>query len=428
MSILRKTDIGSLGKVLHVPSRKLIAIDINDTIGMGPMDFNKDNQNIGNVLNRSFILLNLSFFLVFLNISFLYLYPLALDAMGAAHHVIGLVMGIFSAASVLSRPLMGKFVTIKGEYWVISIGMGISLMASLGYLFIISFGPAMLLVRVIHGIGFSAFVSGSFSFAAKTFQPQKSGEEFSFVGASLMAAVALGPPLGEILIEKWNFWSLYMAASGAIIMAWIASYIAIPSLSHSITRDNSKAVRYLPLFKKKSFLFLLVSTLVFAHCQATVPNFLALIAAKKGAASGWFFFDAYMVAILVLVIMGRFIDRHGKLHLMRLSYPLFSFGILAIPFTIQAPTMIIAAVLYGAGLGLLFPTHNALAASHGAKWEKPAVMAVFTAIYDSGFITGAVVSGWFAYQTSLDTLFLACGMLAFLGFMVVVSNVLVPTR
>jgi predicted MFS family arabinose efflux permease len=47
--------------------------------------------------------------------------------------------------------------------------------------------------------------------------------------------------------------------------------------------------------------------------------------------------------------------------------------------------------------------------------EKPAVMSAFTSVYDIGFITGAVASGWFAHRTSLEMLFFACGILGFTG-------------
>ncbi|MBW2120202.1 MAG: hypothetical protein JRH09_20105, partial [Deltaproteobacteria bacterium] len=86
----------------------------------------KNEHTTGNppgLWDRPFVFLNLSFFLVFTNIAFLYLYPLALEAMGSEHHVIGLVMGIFSAAAVISRPILGKLVALKGEYRVISSGM-----------------------------------------------------------------------------------------------------------------------------------------------------------------------------------------------------------------------------------------------------------------------------------------------------------------
>jgi len=366
-----------------------------------------------------FVFLNLSFFLAFTNIAFLYLYPLALRDMGYEHDVIGLVMGLFSFAAVISRPFFGKLVVLKGEYWVISMGIATSLVASLGYNLVTAFGRDMILIRVIHGIGFSAFISASFSLAAKAVHPSKRGQAFGIIGASLMGAVALAPLFGEVLIGQWGFHALYMAASASVILAWLAAFIAIRPLPFSPPGNEKISVKYLPLLKNRSFFFLLISTLIFAHCQATVPNFLALIADEKGVPSGRFFLASYVIAILVLLTMGKPIDRFGKLRFMKFSYPFLSLGILLIPGMIGLPLFSFPAVLYGAGMGILFATHNALAASHGSEIEKPATMSLFTAIYDTGFITGAVVSGWFAYQTSLEVLFLACGVFGFVGLLTV---------
>ncbi|MBW2615375.1 MAG: MFS transporter, partial [Deltaproteobacteria bacterium] len=338
-------------------------------------------------------------------------------------HVIGLVMGIFSVAAVISRPFLGKLVALKGEYRVISSGMAVIFLSSLGYNLITDFGFNMLLIRVVHGIGFSAFISAGFSLAARAFPPHKRGETFGILGAAIMGAVALAPPFGEILIRKWGFHGLYLAASASIILAWIAAFMATHPLSPSPPgRDDKKDVSYLRLLKDRSFLFLLISTIIFAHCQSTVPNFLALIADEKGMVSGPFFFISYSVSILILVSMGRSIDRYGKLVFLRIAYPFFCLGILFIPGMIQSPFFPVPAILFGAGMGLLFAAHNALAAGHGSKMEKPAIMSLFTAVYDSGFITGAVVSGWFAHLTGLNMLFWTCGVLGFIGFFVVLVS------
>ena len=367
--------------------------------------------------DKRFLFLNMAFFLVFLNIAFFYLYPIVLYDMGGESHVIGWVMGLFSIATVLSRPFMGKMAARKGEYRIISAGIGVILLASLGYYTIQRIGSLMFLIRIVHGIGFSAFIAGSFSLAARSFPPTRRGEAFSIVGASLMGAVALGPLIGESLIRKYGFYALYMAASGAILLALIVIFMTSYSSHHTYIEEKTET-KYLPLLRNWSFVFLLGSTLIFAHCQSTVFNFLALIADQKGTMSGHFFFTSLSLAILILLTLGKMIDRYGKLILLRLSYPSLSLGILLIPILLQSRHFFIPALLYGAGIGFLYPVHNALAASHGTEKEKPVVMSIFTTVYDTGFITGAVISGWISRWTGLDILFYFMGLLGFMGFLI----------
>ena len=384
---------------------------------------NRDRKSGSETLwNRSFIFLNLSFFLAFTNISFFYIYPLSLDDMGIGPFLIGFVMGLFSIAAVIIRPFFGKMVLLKGEFIVISMGLILSFVSSLGYILITAFGPGMLIIRVVHGIGFSAFIAGGFSFAARTFNPLQRAEAFGILGAFMMAAIALAPSFGEFLVRRWGFDAMYMAAAASLIMALAAACMIDYPLSSSYSINDKVGIRYFELLKNRSYLFLLISTFIFAHCQCSVTNFLALIADEKGVTSGRFFFTSFSTAILILITMGRFIDRHGKLFIIRLSYPLFCLGILLIPAMIKPPFFLIPAVLYGVGMGLLFPTHNALAADHGSRMDKPAIMSLFTAVYDSGFVTGTILSGWYVHKTSLDTLIWSCGILAALGFLLVVVS------
>lgn len=368
--------------------------------------------------NRHFVSLNVSLFLMFANVGLLYLYPLALKAMGSNHHTIGWVMGAFSISAVLSRPIMGHLIGRKGESWAISAGMALSLASSLSYHLITVFGPLMLLIRVAHGIGFSAVVAGSFSLVAKAASPLRRGAAFSMVGVSLMAAIALAPAAGEAVIERYGFGGLYNAASAAVALGWLSVFMGSGFGQPPLSSDEKGTVHYLPILKARPFFFLLCSTLIFAHSQATLTNFLVLIAARHEAAAGPFFFFSYLAAIIALLTLGRLLDRYGNLSLTYLSYPFLSLSILLVPGTIESPVFVVTAVIFGGGVGLLFATHNALAASYGSFREKPAVMSLFTGVYDAGFMTGAVASGWIAHQVGLDMLFIATGFFAFSGLLI----------
>ncbi|MFO7783609.1 MAG: MFS transporter [Thermodesulfobacteriota bacterium] len=367
------------------------------------------------LFNRVFVLLNLSYFLVFSNVALFYLFPLALDGMGAGSRTIGWVMGLFSLAAVLSRPLMGVLASTKGEFPLMSGGMLVMLLATACYPFLETVGPVMYTVRVVHGVGFSAFVGGSFSAVAALFPGDRRAEAYGMVGASLMAAVAIAPPVGEILIGRFGFPFLYVIGCGVIALAWAALSGASGLAATRGARRSGGRSRFGLLIRDASFIFLLVSTLIFAHCQSTVFNFLALTAERQDAAAGPFFFLAFMLAIVILLAMGRVIDRQGKLLFLRLFYPALALGLLLLPVFFGRGSGWFPALLFGAGMGFLFPGHNALAADHGGRDDKPAVMALFTAVYDSGFITGAVVSGWIAERVGLNGLFYVTGGIALAG-------------
>lgn len=368
--------------------------------------------------NRPFLFLNLSYFLVFSNVSLFYLYPLVLKDMGATPETIGWVMGFFSVATVLTRPLMGKLVGLKGEFSVMWMGIIVVLLATMGYFVLRSAGFAVFLVRLVHGVGFSAFISGSFSLVARGIAPEKQGEAYGIVGAAIMGAGALAPPVGEILIRHAGFSVLYWTAGACALAGGLAVLLGGLKPVPGAFGQRGEKVRYMPLLKDLSFLFLMISTLLFAHCQSTLVNFLALLSVRRGVGSGRFFFVMFSVAILALLTMGKVMDRFGKRRFLRLAFPLLALGLFLIPGLIDTWPFVFAAILCGLGMGLLFPAHNALAAGYGTREQKPAAMSYFTSVYDTGFITGAVFSGWISQTFNFRWLFMVTGFIAVAGLLV----------
>jgi len=376
-------------------------------------------ENSPSLTDKVFLSLNLAVLFVFSNVAFFYLYPVVLESMGAGNRVIGWVMGLFSMAAVLSRPLMGYLTAGWGEFPLMSRGIAVMLAATGCYPFIRDVGISLFSVRVIHGLGFSAFVAASFSAVAVLFPERSRGRAYGIVGAALMAAAALAPPAGEFLLERLGPMGLYCAAFGSILCAAICLRGASTGIPDAARDASLRGEGDHAFVKDLSFLFLLASTLIFAHCQSTVFNFIALTADHKGASAGIFFFTAFCLAIVILLTVGRWIDRIGKALFIRLFYPVFTLGLLLIPPLLDTGGGWVPALFFGAGMGFLFPAHNALASGYGGGEQKPAVMSIFTAVYDSGFITGAVFSGWVAGWTGLDKMFYFTGCIAVAGFLTI---------
>ncbi len=371
------------------------------------------------IFEFQFIFLLLSFFFVFSNVGFFYLYPLALEKFGAGPRQIGFAMGIFSLSAVVSRPLLGKASAAKGEYPVLCLGLLLLFLSTLFYNLISSYGTSLLLLRILHGLGFSCFIAASFSIAARRIPGFMRAQGFSFIGVSIMASIALAPPAGEFIVYHAGFHTLYFTAALMGALGWFCASRLDRGISSDKMEKRVKKAYFLGLITSPSYLMLLLSTLLFSHCQASVINFLALLSEQKGTTSGKFFFVTFLTALVILICSGKVIDRFGRTLFLRSLYPFFACGIILIPFMIGSRLFPVSAILMGAGIGFLFPVHNALAAAQGTGREKSLAMSTFTAVYDTGFFTGAYLSGWIVHTAGLETLFTSCGLLAFAGFILV---------
>jgi MFS family permease len=373
-----------------------------------------DNSHRGWV--GPFLFVNALIFFVFANIAFFYLYPLYLQAIGSSNTTIGWVMGLMPISTVVSRPFMGKLVARKGEQWVILLGLIIIFVSSLAYHGLQRVAWPMVLVRIAHGVGFSAFISASYTAVAQLVPPNRRGQAYSYTGATILAAVALMPLAGEHLIKGFGYPALYNGAAFAVFVAALLTFA--PAASRGISPSSYEGVPlYGPLLRRRSTCLLLLAILLFVQGHATVLNFIALQANKLGLPPARYFVVAAALAFILRLVAGSFIDRYGKKRFMKASFVVFGAGICLIPLISHPAVFYASTVLYGIGLAFLFPAAIALAADQAqSPAELPGMMSLATAIFDLGFISGTVLSGWFADFFSLDTLFLAVGALTFVGF------------
>ncbi len=370
-----------------------------------------------------FLFLNTLIFLVFSNVAFFYLYPLYLHAIGSSKTTIGWVMGLMPISTVVSRPYMGKLVSRKGEQWVILLGVIIIFLSSLAYHGLQRVAWPMVLVRISHGVGFSAFISASYTAVAQWVPANRRGQAYSYTGATILAAVALMPLAGEHLVKGFGYPALFNSAAAAVFLAALLTFA--PATSRSIAPSSYEGMlRYGPLLRRRSTCLLLLAILLFVQGHATVLNFIALQADRLGLPPGYYFAVAASLAFILRLVAGSFIDRYGKKLFMKGSYVFFGAGICFIPLISRPPMFYASALLYGIGLAFLFPAAIALAADQAkAPEELPGMMSLATAIFDLGFISGTVLSGWFADLFSLDTLFLTVGALTFVGFALMFSPI-----
>jgi MFS family permease len=362
-----------------------------------------------------FLFLNLLMFLVFSNIAFFYLYPLYLQAIGSSKSTIGWVMGLMPISTVLSRPIMGKLVARRGEQRVILLGLIVIFFSSLAYHGLERVAWPMVLVRISHGAGFSAFISASYTAVAQWVPPQRRGQAYSYIGATILAAVAFMPLAGEHLIEGFGYPALFNGAAAAVFLAALLTFTLATRRDIEPSTYEGQLL-YGPLLKRKSICFLLLAILLFVQGHATVLNFIALQAEQFGLSPGSYFAIAASLAFLLRVAAGSFIDRYGKKRFMKGSYVTFGIGICSIPLIWHPSAFYVSALLYGSGLAFLFPAAIALSADQAEKPEElPGMMSLATAIVDLGFISGTVLSGWVADLFSLDILFISFGALSFAG-------------
>ncbi|HEY1745402.1 MAG TPA: MFS transporter, partial [Xanthobacteraceae bacterium] len=155
------------------------------------------------------------------------------NELGFGALVVGIVIGMQSLVTLITRPLAGILCDRAGSKVAVLIGGGVSIVASALYL--VSTPPALgasgalgllLTARVISGLAESLIMTGCLSWAISTVGPQHTGKVMVWVGIGMYAAIAAGAPIGITLMKYQGAIGGFAAASVAMI---VFSLLTLPA-------------------------------------------------------------------------------------------------------------------------------------------------------------------------------------------------------
>src|ERR1700692_518249 len=144
---------------------------------------------------------------------------------------------ILTASSFLARKLGRK------TFFLISLGL--FTLSSL----LCGFAPnlnALLLFRILQGLGGGGMVPVAQSILADAFPPAKRGQAFAVFGVAVVVAPVVGPTLGGWLSDNisWHWCFLINAPVGAIAMALIALVLRESPTARAEARGPRQGIRF----------------------------------------------------------------------------------------------------------------------------------------------------------------------------------------
>ena len=252
-------------------------------------------------------IINILTFLVFSNTAFFFMYPIYLTALAVSKPAVGLIMGMYSVASLVARPLAGKSIDRFGEKPILLSGLCLIFVCSILYHVIPGTVGGIYVLRVFHGIGFSAFIAGAFSTIAKFTPPEIRGRAFSYNGATMLAALGFVPLAGEFLMDALGHPAIFHGGAAVTFLGF--SLLLFTKKWEKIAARGAPKVRYTQLLKDRSFFFILVAMILFVDAQATVLNYFPLYAKTIGIRGGLFLSLALGLAVSIRLFGGGLLDR-----------------------------------------------------------------------------------------------------------------------
>ena len=140
------------------------------------------------------------------------------DVLGGGGVAVGVVTGTFAFAAAVVRPWVGHFGDRSGRRVLVVAGcllVGVSVAL---YAVVDGLVPLVAL-RIVSGLGEAAVFVGAATAIQDMAPPHRRGEAASYFSVSIYGGLAIGPALGEILLGRSGFDTVWLVAAGLMLLA-----------------------------------------------------------------------------------------------------------------------------------------------------------------------------------------------------------------
>ncbi len=364
---------------------------------------------------RNFTLATAANFFFFCNFSSFFLLPIYIKDLGGNEANIGFIMGSFGITSLGAIPFVAYLVDKYGRRRFMLLGYAIMFIASLGYLFISHLSPAFYLLRFVQGISFAFSFTAAGTFVTDYIPPERRAEGLGIFSAFTIASYAIGPSLGELIIELSGFNYFFIYAS---LFSLIAFVLAIFTRDGGFVRSSDPyGLGFFRLIASKRYALILISNLILAGGLGAILNFVATFLRSKGLAAFYFFLTYTIAVTAVRIFGGRISDKWGRKAIA--SPCLFAVAIsLAAMYFVESPlSAVLISLFFSIGYGFLYPTLSALVIDKAGSHERGKAMGAFNASYSLGINFLAFPLGLIARDFGYEVMYFVTGCMVFLGFL-----------
>lgn len=362
------------------------------------------------LLTRPFVLLGLAdlayFTAVGIVVLALPLYttgPIGSDEAGA-----GLAFGAFGITALVARPFAGRLCDARGRIPLMLAGASLAGVGMALFPFVDSL-PWLVAIRLLQGVAEAAFFVASFALLADVAPPDRMGEAVSYNSLGLYLGMALGPPLGEVLLRSHGYDAAWAGAAGLCALA-----VAVTLLIAEPARDP-EALGHGRLLHLPG----VPASLGFFASLAAIGGFLAfgaLHAEEVGLSNTSLALLVYgLVVVACRVAFAKVPDRIPSLPLGAASLVAIAAGLLVMAAWRSPGGLMAGVVVLAAGVAFSTPAFFSAIFATASAAERGAAAGTASLFIDLGLGLGPILLGLVADSAGIPGAFLAGAAVAALG-------------
>jgi MFS family permease len=300
---------------------------------------------------------------------------------------VGIVTGAFAITGLACRPLAGHLADRRGRKRVVIMGALATSISGL-LLFVPAGVPGLIVSRLFLGAGEGAVYTAGSAWIVDLAPPNRRGRIIGLYGLAIWGGLALGPPLGELILHASSFEMVWALATAAPLLG---ALIAIRIPERFVPRGDLEHERRLLAHEAlRPGLGLSLAIVGYAAMAAFVVLHLDQREIGHGAAV----FASFAVTVVASrVLLGWLPDRFGPVPCAIGAGIVEASGLIMIAGAHSIAAAMLGAVAMGAGFSLLFPSFALLVVNRVPIERRGVAMGTYTAFFDLGMGIGGPLTG-----------------------------------
>lgn len=365
---------------------------------------------------KQFVLLLISGLLLTTGIGVFYLFPLFVLELGGSKADIGILMGTMSLSGVALRPWTSGLVDHLGRKGSMAVGCLLMTAVSIAHLFfkgaIGQIYPILVVLRLLFGTGLALGIIASLTLAADLAPISRLNEGLGVFGAMPLMGIAIGPVIGESIIQHWGFNAMF----GAAAVFFTAGFcFLLPLTDHFSSSSGGPQGSFMKALRIGLVWRMAIICLCFGVAFAAHGGFVAPFA-KAGAMPVSAYFVSYSTAAVISRLFGgKLADRFGEKRLIPVSLVIAGTGFVFLTQVTSTMGLIGTGFVAGLGHGLLFPSLIALSIRPIAVGDRGKVTGILTGGVDAGLFLGSLTMGQLGEYFGFQAIFAMAAGTIFVG-------------
>ena len=339
------------------------------------------------------------------------------DALSGGTFEVGVVFASFAVASLLLRPVVGWSSDRFGRRPLL---VGGSVLTVVGmFLHLVAVNVALLVAaRSLLGAGEAFFLVAAIAAASDLAPPARRGEALSFLSLSLYLGIAIGPLIGEVVVDQGSFELAWLVTAGiagvAVILSFLTPETAPRVVAHGEPRERAPLIHRDGLFPG---LIILAGIWGMAGFFAFLPTY----ATSIGMTGVGVVLVVYALVVIGLRVVGaRVPDRFGSGRVASVALALSAIGLAVIGLVATPAGLLVGTAIFASGIAFIMPAMVSLAISRVAPEERGTVVGTTAIFMDLAFGVAPVILGIMAARTGAGPTFILSSLIAGLGSVVLV--------